>query len=379
MDRRVETNARCRKRANDSRDIRFGRHAFRFGNGPFLDDGDRFIVDIEQWIGVRVGEHLICHVDGFLHNCFCSYLLVSTIHMYFFFVFKVYVRRHTSRRRYHILVPHLAGVKNSYFFFVDDSMNTVPAVERLKRVPQFEQRTPEWYEARRHLITASVAASALGIKPFDSFTGCPRKNAIENTVYRTFKGNVATQWGCDHEDMVRERFDRIMGTDTTEYGLIRHNDVHGLDRGFSWIGASPDGITECGAMVEIKCPYRRRITPGVVPHHYLPQVQVQLEVCDLNICYFVQWQPAHLNIDGVEIFDITPVQRDRGWFEKHKETLYSFYLELQDARASYVEPPPPSCLIRDDLYADVSTTSSVSPLFLDDDEVVCRPSFLDDD
>lgn len=254
-----------------------------------------------------------------------------------------------------------------------------PQVERLKRVPQFEQRTPEWYEARRHLITASVASSALYIKPYDSFTGCPRKSAIENTVYRKFKGNVATQWGCDHEDMVRERFDHIMGTNTTEYGLIRHIDVHGPKHGLSWIGASPDGITECGAMVEIKCPYRRQIVPGHVPHHYYPQIQVQLEVCDLPLCYFVQWQPAHLQKDGIEIFDITPVERDRTWFATHKETLYTFYQELQEARAAYVPPPPPTCLIRDNLYNDVSV-STCAPGFVDDDDTHATvPAFLDDD
>ena len=258
-------------------------------------------------------------------------------------------------------------------------MLPVSSVEKLKRVPQFEQRTPEWYEARRHLITASVAASAIGIKPFDSFTGCPRKNAIENTVYRTFKGNVATQWGCDHEDEVRDRFDHIMGTKTTEYGLIRHIDVHGPDKGFSWIGASPDGITECGSMVEIKCPYRRRIVPGHVPHHYYPQIQVQLEVCDLDLCYFVQWQPDHLNADGVEIFDITPVERDRTWFQTHKDALYSFYLELQDARAAYTPPDPPTCLIRDAMYDDMST-GTTQPTFLEDDD--CHQSvsmFVRDD
>jgi len=254
-----------------------------------------------------------------------------------------------------------------------------PRVDRLKQVPQFEQRTPEWYEARRHLITASVAASALYIKPFDSFTGCPRKNAIENTVYRKFKGNIATRWGCDHEDMVRDRFDMIMGTETTEYGLIRHVDVHGPETGLPWIGASPDGITECGAMVEIKCPYRRRIVPGHVPHHYYPQIQVQLEVCDLDLCYFVQWQPDHLNADGVEVFDITPVERDRAWFQEHKESLYTFYLELQEARAAYTPPDPPTCLVRDTMYNDMSSVSS-NPVFVEDrdDDVSSTSMFVDD-
>lgn len=165
---------------------------------------------------------------------------------------------------------------------------------------------------------------------------------------------------------------------TTEYGLIRHIDVHGDERGLSWIGASPDGITDCGSMVEIKCPYRRQIVPGHVPHHYYPQIQVQLEVCDLSLCYFVQWQPAHLQKDGIEIFDITPVPRDRKWFETHKNSLYSFYIELQEARAAYTPPPAPTCLIRDNLYSDVQKTTKKPDFVEDDDTGLSMPAFIED-
>jgi hypothetical protein len=118
-----------------------------------------------------------------------------------------------------------------------------------------------------------------------------------------------------------------------------------------WLAASPDGITSTGRMIEIKCPMRRRIDPGHVPHHYYPQVQVQMEVCGLDSCYFCQWQPAHFSSTGTEIFDIVLVERDREWFARHKDTLHDFWKELMTARATYVPPPPPSCLIRDDLYA----------------------------
>ena len=40
-------------------------------------------------------------------------------------------------------------------------------------------------------------------------------------------------------------------------------------------------------MLEIKCPYSREIT-GIVPQMYWKQVQGQLEVCDLEVCDFLE-------------------------------------------------------------------------------------------
>lgn len=218
-----------------------------------------------------------------------------------------------------------------------------PQVAELLGRPQYAQRTPEWYEVRKNLMTASNAAAALGIKPYDSFRGDPRAECIKQIVTGSFKGNAATRHGCFHEDGVRDRMCEIMGETAMEFGLLVHPDI-------PWLAASPDGITSTGRMIEIKCPMRRRIDPGHVPHHYYPQVQVQMEVCGLDSCYFCQWQPAHFSHTGTEIFDIVVVERDREWFARHKDALHSFWGELMAARAAYVPPPPPSCLVRDDLY-----------------------------
>lgn len=61
---------------------------------------------------------------------------------------------------------------------------------------------------------------------------------------------------------------------------------------YDWIGASPDGVSIGGPedepyAVEVKCPVSREIT-AEVPDHYIPQVQLQLEVMDLEMCVFVQ-------------------------------------------------------------------------------------------
>lgn len=254
-----------------------------------------------------------------------------------------------------------------------------PQVQYLKTVPQYEQRTPAWYERRKTLMTASNVAAALSIKPFASFQGDPRREAINQIVYGTFKGNVATRHGQKYEDAVRDRFDEILGTKTEEFGLLVHSDVHGKEHGLDWLGASPDGITNTGAMVEIKCPYRREIDPGEVPHHYLPQLMVQLEVCDLELAYFVEWQPSWLNKDGVEVFSIQTVQRDRAWFEKNKPLMKSFYEELMYERANYVPPPPPPKLIRDGIYDDIMhAKANATMAFLEDEDEDVGAMFLED-
>lgn len=195
-------------------------------------------------------------------------------------------------------------------------------------------------------MTASNAAGALGIKPYESFRGDAREDCLKNLVSGSFKGNQATQHGVDNEDYVRDRFCVMMGETCLDFGLLVHPTK-------PWLAASPDGITLTGLMIEIKCPFKRRIDPGEVPEHYMPQVQTQMEVCDLDRCAFVQWQPAHLAPNGTEVFDVVIVERDRGWFQCHEPALRAFWEDLMERRASYVPPPPPpapTCLIDDFLY-----------------------------
>ena len=63
-------------------------------------------------------------------------------------------------------------------------------------------------------------------------------------------------------------------------GLIIHNQ-------YKHIGASPDGISDLGIMLEIKCPFKRKID-GAIPEQYWMQIQGQLEVCDLEECDYLE-------------------------------------------------------------------------------------------
>ena len=54
-----------------------------------------------------------------------------------------------------------------------------------------------------------------------------------------------TRWGCDNEDPVRERAMQAIGEVAWEVGLVVHPDL-------PWLGASPDGVTNTGRLIEIK-------------------------------------------------------------------------------------------------------------------------------
>jgi len=58
-------------------------------------------------------------------------------------------------------------------------------------------------------------------------------------------------------------------------------------------GASPDGIVitegeKYGRLVEIKCPYSRKIEDNKIPNDYWIQMQIQMEVTNLSECEFVE-------------------------------------------------------------------------------------------
>lgn len=220
-----------------------------------------------------------------------------------------------------------------------------PKVERVLAFEQFEQRTPEWYAARQTLITASDCAAALGVKPFKTYKGDIRAELLQKKLQAHFMTNVFVEHGVFYEDQARDAAMKVLNKKCLDFGLVRHPTL-------PWLGASPDGITTDGIMIEVKCPLRRKIIPGDVPHHYIAQCQVQLEVCDIDRLAFVQYMPSSLT-GGEPYMDITWVDRDRGWFESVRPVLEEFFNTFMEAKKTYVPKPlpaPPQCFIRSDLY-----------------------------
>ena len=208
-------------------------------------------------------------------------------------------------------------------------------IKALIERPQITQRTPEWYRARKTLITASEAAAALDIKPFASFAGSPRALLMaEKRRPADAPGidNVFTRHGQKYEDEARDMYCAMTGETAYELGLLIHPDI-------PWLGCSVDGVTDAGYVLEIKCPLSRKIEPAVVPHHYYPQVQICMEICDLEETKFIQYKPAAITWPRDPEFVVTSVARSREWFADVLPKLREFYEEMTTGEAPASLPP----------------------------------------
>ena len=202
-------------------------------------------------------------------------------------------------------------------------------VQKLKNIPQFEQRTKEWYEQRNNAITASDIPTVLGENAYKTTWSLLVDKCNANP--KPFMGNEATRWGNHYEDIAIDIYSKLKNKTVLSFGLLIHPE-------HSWLGGSPDGITTDGVLLEVKCPLSRQIVMGEVPHHYLSQVLLNLEICDLEMAHFIEYKPGKSDEDY--IINIVEVKRDREWFSKEMPKMKAFWEDVLFYRKNGIETHP---------------------------------------
>ena len=219
-----------------------------------------------------------------------------------------------------------------------DPQSETPLVVRARELlaaEYAEQRSQEWLDLRDQMITASDVASAIGENHYETPDAFIKKKVLRTK----WAGNAATEHGTLLEPLVRDLYDARTGRKSHEIGLVQH-------RQYPWLGASPDGVTEDGLLIEIKCPLTRKIE-AKVPKHYWPQVQLQLEITDLEECDFIQYRPGSADPPKPEEFVIVRIKRDREWFARHLPAMKASWERICKGRthglcelvADSAEPP----------------------------------------
>jgi len=153
---------------------------------------------------------------------------------------------------------------------------------KLLKIPKVEQKTDEWYKIRQNLVTASDFAQALGEGKFGTTKQFYQKKCEVAAADSAIAGktNPFFKWGNMFEDVAIDIYSDMCNVVVHNFGLLQHPK-------YSFFGASPDGISDDGIMVEIKCPKKRKLIEGDVPTQYYYQIQGQLDVCGLEECdYF---------------------------------------------------------------------------------------------
>ena len=204
-----------------------------------------------------------------------------------------------------------------------------PRVEKLLKLPQYIQRSPEWFQQRENAITASDIPTVLGENNYKT----PWNLLIDkcNANPKPFVGNEATRWGTHYEDIAIERYSELRSKEVLSFGLLIHPE-------HSWLGGSPDGITTDGVLLEVKCPLSRKIVHGSVPHHYRSQVLLNLEICDLELAHFIEFVPG--NSDNDYEINIVEIKRDREWFRNELPKMKEFWDQVLEYRKNGIETHP---------------------------------------
>ena len=193
-----------------------------------------------------------------------------------------------------------------------------------------EQRTPEWFEARKLRLTGSRIGAILGLSPWQSPDDIIRQMVREHHGAETeFKGNPATDHGNNNEQRALLAFMRTTGLLVEECGFLPYGDR---------MGASPDGLTSDGGTLELKVPFGLRndkegnFKPLHEQPHYECQTQMEMLAAERNHAYFAQYiapKGDPLDVDYVpEQINIERVELDPNWLDKHMPQLDAFYTRL---------------------------------------------------
>ena len=189
-------------------------------------------------------------------------------------------------------------------------------IKLLKGKPQPVQRTKEWYDFRQNLITASNAYKAFetqGAKNQLIYEKCQlnHEEPIDPTntkVIQMVNVNTTLHHGQKYEPLSVMIYEDMYKTKVDDFGCIQHEK-------YSFIGASPDGInvdpnsSRYGRMLEIKNIVNREID-GIPKKEYWIQMQLQMEVCNLDECDFLETK--FTEYDDSDAFFSEPTNKRKG-------------------------------------------------------------------
>ena len=211
-------------------------------------------------------------------------------------------------------------------------------IQELRMRPQPTQRTPEWYVFRHNLITASDAYKIFKsqatrneiilkkCQPLVVDTTTIEDIVNDDPTVKKIKLDTKSvnihsslHWGQKYEPLSTMLYENKFQTKIGDFGCMQHPT-------YPFIGASPDGINILqssplfGRMLEVKNVVSREIT-GIPKNEYWIQMQLQMEVCDLDDCDFLETK--FLEFEDVHAFNAAPPNIKKGkmiWFQQPNQS-----------------------------------------------------------
>ena len=192
----------------------------------------------------------------------------------------------TTKVFYKNIIPK-RSYKNTFIRTMVNKKKIKEKIELLRNSPQPAQRTEEWYKYRYNLITASNAYKCFENDASFNSIIYEKCKPYENKNFNVFSTlNTSLHWGQKYEPISVLLYEKKYSTVIEDFGCLPHTK-------YKFLGASPDGINvdenneRYGRMLEIKNIVNRDIVDDPKKEYWV-QMQLQMEVCNLNECDFLE-------------------------------------------------------------------------------------------
>ena len=224
---------------------------------------------------------------------------------------------------------------------------------RIERALDYDspaQRTEAWHNLRRNHVTGSLIDTIMGTNKYAGPAGRDKAMLIKAGMPDDFTGNAATRHGTLYEPIAIAKYEAVQKRKVFEVGLIPHPDM-------PLLAHSPDGLSLADGdsdlepcLLEVKCPFSRKIKPGIVPECYINQIQMGMNVFGVNYAHFVEYKRA--TSTTAEEYVITRVERDHNWLQKAEPVVCAWWAGVEHYRkvgwTTHPSMRKHTCLVPDD-------------------------------
>lgn len=181
-----------------------------------------------------------------------------------------------------------------------------------------EQGSAEWFECREDLLTGSIIGAILGHSKWKNREGAMRDLVRAHFgLDSEFEGNVATEFGKEHEPMAIQDFEIRNDCEATPVGFVTNDQWEAF-------GVSPDSFIGDDEGLEVKCPYSKKTQTLEKKPDYYDQICMSLLVSERERWHYFSW------VDGKEpVHEIVTYAEAVNWWMLNKGRLLEFYAEFQ--------------------------------------------------
>ncbi len=224
-----------------------------------------------------------------------------------------------------------------------------------------EQKSDDWKFLRKGKITTSAAGNIFGTCKYSTRETVLIEKCLPKGSAKQFNGSIFTFHGERFEKEAGDLYCSLMNKTNYEFGLISYTSLAPIREPnpildtflqnnphirTDILACSPDGIAidndniEEPVLIEIKCPFKRKIIMGEIPEQYVAQVQLNMQILDLKKADFIEYKPPDPLTGTGAVINIVRIHRDEEYFIKHLPILNKFWAEVEYWRQNDITKHP---------------------------------------